>query len=38
GEDAVKMLKLMDLLEEHDDIQAVYVNFDISSEEMEKIN
>lgn len=27
--DAVKMLKLMDALEEHDDIQNVYANFDI---------
>ena len=27
--DAVKMLKLMDLLEDHDDIQNVYANFDI---------
>lgn len=27
--DAVKMLRLMDALEEHDDIQNVYANFDI---------
>ena len=30
--DAVKMLKLMDALEEHDDIQNVYANFDIPDE------
>ncbi len=32
GADAVKMLKLMDLLEEHDDIQAVYANFEIDDD------
>jgi len=29
GTDAVKMLKLMDALEDHDDVQEVYANFDI---------
>jgi len=29
GDDAVKLLKLMDLLDEHDDVQDVYANFDI---------
>jgi len=38
GDDAIKMLKLMDLLEDHDDVQSVYANFDISDEEMEKIS
>jgi YebC/PmpR family DNA-binding regulatory protein len=37
GDDAKCMLKLMDALEEHDDVKNVYANFDISDEEMEKI-
>ncbi len=32
GDDAVKMLKLMEALEEHDDVQNVYANFDIDDE------
>ncbi|SDF11425.1 YebC/PmpR family DNA-binding transcriptional regulator [Sporolituus thermophilus] len=32
GDDAVKMMKLMDALEEHDDVQNVYANFDIPDE------
>lgn len=35
--EAEKMLKLMDILEDHDDIQNVYANFDIDSETMEKL-
>jgi transcriptional/translational regulatory protein YebC/TACO1 len=31
------MLKLMDKLEDNDDVQNVYANFDISEEEMEKL-
>ncbi|MBI4777100.1 MAG: YebC/PmpR family DNA-binding transcriptional regulator [Deltaproteobacteria bacterium] len=34
---AVKMLKLMDVLEDNDDVQNVYANFDISDEIMESI-
>lgn len=34
GDDAVKMLKLLDALEEHDDVQEVYANFDIDEDEM----
>ncbi|PIR26900.1 MAG: YebC/PmpR family DNA-binding transcriptional regulator [Deltaproteobacteria bacterium CG11_big_fil_rev_8_21_14_0_20_42_23] len=34
---AEKMLKLMDALEEHDDVQNVYSNFDIDPAVMEKI-
>lgn len=34
GSDAVKMLKLMEVLEEHDDVQEVYANFDIPDEMM----
>jgi len=35
---ARKMLKLMDVLEEHDDVQEVYANFDISDEIMTEIS
>jgi YebC/PmpR family DNA-binding regulatory protein len=38
GDDAKCMLKLIDALEEHDDVKNVYANFDISSEEMEKLD
>jgi YebC/PmpR family DNA-binding regulatory protein len=38
GDDAKCMLRLMDSLEEHDDVKNVYANFDISDEEMEKID
>jgi YebC/PmpR family DNA-binding regulatory protein len=34
GDDATKMMKLMDALEEHDDVQEVYANFDIPEELM----
>ncbi|AKL97940.1 YebC/PmpR family DNA-binding transcriptional regulator [Endomicrobium proavitum] len=37
GDDAKSMLKLMDELEEHDDVKNVYANFDISAEDMEKL-
>ncbi|MCK4401260.1 YebC/PmpR family DNA-binding transcriptional regulator, partial [bacterium] len=37
GKKAEQMLRLMEALEDHDDIQHVYSNFDISDEEMEKI-
>ncbi|MFH1416446.1 MAG: YebC/PmpR family DNA-binding transcriptional regulator [Elusimicrobiota bacterium] len=36
GNEARKMLKLMETLDDNDDVQAVYSNFDISVEEMEK--
>lgn len=35
GTDATKVLKLIDNLEEHDDVQEVYSNYDISDEDME---
>jgi YebC/PmpR family DNA-binding regulatory protein len=35
--EAEQMLKLMEVLDEHDDIQKVYANFDISDEVMEKV-
>lgn len=37
GGDAEKMLKLMEALEDHDDVQHVYANFDIDAQEMEKL-
>jgi transcriptional/translational regulatory protein YebC/TACO1 len=37
GRDAETMLKLMEKLEDHDDVQNVYSNFDIDEEEMNKI-
>ncbi|OGC94940.1 MAG: transcriptional regulator [candidate division Zixibacteria bacterium RBG_16_48_11] len=37
GREAEQMLKLMDALEEHDDVQKVYANFDIAEEIMEKM-
>jgi len=38
GGDAEKMLKLMEALEDHDDVQNVYSNFDIPKEEMERLS
>jgi len=38
GKNAETMLKLMEALEDSDDVQKVYANFDISMEEMEKIS
>jgi len=37
GEQAQRMLRLMEALEDHDDVQKVYANFDISAEEMERM-
>lgn len=37
GKQAESMLRLMDRMEDCDDVQNVYANFDISAEEMEKI-
>lgn len=36
GKPAEQMLKLMEALEDHDDVQNVYANFDISEEVMEQ--
>jgi transcriptional/translational regulatory protein YebC/TACO1 len=36
GRDAESMLRLADALDDLDDIQVVYANFDISDEEMAK--
>jgi transcriptional/translational regulatory protein YebC/TACO1 len=35
GADAKQMLKLYDALDDHDDVQKVYANFDIDESEME---
>lgn len=37
GKDAEKMLKIMELLEDHDDIQSVSANFDIPDEIFERV-
>jgi YebC/PmpR family DNA-binding regulatory protein len=37
GKPAENMLKMMERLEDNDDVQNVYANFDISEEEMEKM-
>jgi YebC/PmpR family DNA-binding regulatory protein len=37
GDSAKSMLKLMDALEEHDDVKDVYANFDISDSDMESL-
>ncbi len=36
GNDAKQILSLMETLEEHEDVQSVYANFDIPDEEIEK--
>jgi len=38
ADDARKMLNLMEALEDHDDVQNVYANFDISDEVMEEVS
>ena len=37
GKNAEQMLRLMEALEDNEDIQKVYANFDISEEEMERL-
>jgi transcriptional/translational regulatory protein YebC/TACO1 len=37
GNDAKQLLALIDGLEEHDDVQQVYANFDIPDEIMEQV-
>ncbi|MBA7602553.1 putative transcriptional regulatory protein [subsurface metagenome] len=38
GKKAIQMLNLMEQLEEHDDVQKVYANFNIADEIMEEIS
>ncbi len=35
GKDAQQMLKLMEALDDHDDVQHVWANFDIEEKEIE---
>jgi len=37
GKDAEQLFKLMALLDDHDDVQNVYANFEVDDEEMERI-
>lgn len=37
GDDSVKMLKLMDVLEQHDDVQDVYSNFEIDDDILDNL-
>ena len=37
GKNAEQLMKLMNILDEHDDVQNVYANFDIEDAEMERI-
>lgn len=37
GENAEKLLRMMDAFEDNDDVQDVYTNFEISEEEIERI-
>jgi transcriptional/translational regulatory protein YebC/TACO1 len=38
GKKAEQMLKMMDALDDHEDLQMAYANFDISEEEMMKLS
>jgi len=37
GKEAEQLLRLMDALSEHDDVQRVFSNFDIAAEEMRRL-
>jgi transcriptional/translational regulatory protein YebC/TACO1 len=37
GDDAANMLKMLDVLEDNDDVQNVYTNMDIPEEELAKL-
>ena len=38
GDEAAKALKLLDVLEDHDDVQRVSANFDIDDEELKSLS
>jgi transcriptional/translational regulatory protein YebC/TACO1 len=38
GKEAEQMLRLMENLEDSDDVQKIYANFDIADEEMERLS
>ncbi|MBN1153809.1 YebC/PmpR family DNA-binding transcriptional regulator [candidate division KSB1 bacterium] len=37
GKDAENLIRIMDALEDHDDVNSIYSNFDIDSEELQRI-
>ncbi|HHM01488.1 MAG TPA: YebC/PmpR family DNA-binding transcriptional regulator, partial [Caldithrix abyssi] len=37
GKEAEQLMKMMNILDEHDDVQNVFANFDIEDAEMERI-
>jgi len=37
GQQAAQMLRLVEALEEHDDVQHVYANFDIDEKEIQAV-
>jgi len=37
GKQAESLMKMIDVLEDNDDVQNIYANFDISDDEMERI-
>jgi transcriptional/translational regulatory protein YebC/TACO1 len=38
GKEAEQLVRLMEALEEHDDVQNVYANFDIDDKELASLN
>jgi transcriptional/translational regulatory protein YebC/TACO1 len=36
-DEAKKLMRLIDLLEEHDDVSAVHANFDVDAEVLERV-
>jgi transcriptional/translational regulatory protein YebC/TACO1 len=38
GKDAQRVLQLMDALEDHDDVQRAYANFDIPDEILQQVS
>jgi transcriptional/translational regulatory protein YebC/TACO1 len=38
GKEAEQTLKLLEILQEHDDVQSVSANFDMEQEEMERLS
>ena len=38
GKEAEQTLKLLEILEEHDDVQTISANFDIAQEEAERLS
>jgi transcriptional/translational regulatory protein YebC/TACO1 len=38
GQEAEQLLRLLEVLEEHDDVQNVYANFDMDDKVLEEMN